>query len=57
MQPHQSEFLGFAEVDFVEVAFLGAIDIPVPGAMPMLTTSSQGALGGYERQKSVSPAH
>ncbi len=51
MQPYQGEFLGFAEVDFVEVAVLGAVSIPVPGAMPMLTASGQGALGAVKGKR------
>jgi hypothetical protein len=45
MQPLQGEFLGLAEVGFVEVTIPGAVGIPVPGAMAVLTTGGQGALG------------
>jgi len=48
MKPHQGEFLGLAEVGLVEVAMLGAVGIPIPGAMDVLTTSSQGAQGAVK---------
>jgi hypothetical protein len=48
MQPHQGEFVGLAEVDFVAVALSGAIGIPVPLAMDELSTSSQSALGAVK---------
>jgi hypothetical protein len=48
MKPHRVEFLGLAEVGFVEVTVLGAVGIPVPGAMDLLTTSGQGALGAVK---------
>ena len=44
MKPHRGEFLGLAEVGFVKVTVLGAIGIPVPGAMAVLTASGQGPL-------------
>src|SRR5579864_2167122 len=44
MKPRQGEFLGLAEVGLVEVTILGAVGIPVPGAMAVLTTGGQGAL-------------
>jgi len=44
MQPYQGEFLGLAEVDFVEVALSGSIGIPVSRVTPMLTPNDQGAL-------------
>src|SRR5215472_1468462 len=48
MQPHQGEFFGLSEVDFVAVALSGAIGIPIPLAMDKLTTSSQSALGAVK---------
>ncbi len=51
MQPHQGEFLGLAQVGFVEVTVLGVVGIPVPGATPMLTTSGQGALGAVKGKR------
>ena len=53
MQPRQGEFLGLAEVDFVEVALSGAIGIPVPGGIPMLTASGQSTLGTVKGKGAV----
>jgi hypothetical protein len=48
MKPHQGEFLRLAEVGLVEVTILGAVGIPVPGAMDVLKTSSQGTMGAVK---------
>jgi hypothetical protein len=48
MKPHQREFLGLAEVGFVEATVLGTVGIPVPGAMTLFAASSQGALGAVK---------
>jgi hypothetical protein len=45
LKPLQGEILGLAQIGLVEMAVLGAVGIPVPIAMAVLSTSGQGALG------------
>ena len=45
VKPWKSEFFGLAEVGFVDATRLGAVGIPVPGAMVLFAPGGQGTLG------------
>ena len=54
MKPRKSEFLGLAEVGFVQATGLGAVGIPVPGAMPLFAPSGQGTVGAGKGKRARS---
>src|SRR5207302_8876437 len=54
MKPRKSEFLGLAEVGFVEATGLGAVGIPVPGATPFFAPGGQGTLGAGKGKRAWS---
>ena len=54
MKPHRGEFLGLAEVGFVELTVLGAIGVPVPGAVPLFAASGQGTLWTVKGKRACS---
>src|SRR5215831_15317963 len=44
MKPLKRELLGFSQVGFLEAAALGAVGIPVPGAVPLFSPGGQATL-------------
>ena len=54
MKPWKSEFFGLAEVGFVDATRLGAVGIPVPGAMALFAPGGQGTLGAGKGKRTRS---